>query len=73
MNAAQRLIEQGIEQGIERGIEKGQRGLLLKLIRLKFGELPSNVLTRIEQGRGDELDAWSAHILTAQTLEEIFD
>ena len=68
MNAAQRLIEQGIEQGID----KGRQRLLLKLMRLKFGELTSDVVTRVEQSRGDELDAWGERILIAATVEEVF-
>lgn len=39
---------QGIEEGIEQGIERGQKSLLLKQIKHRFGELDETNLTRID-------------------------
>ena len=76
MTAAQRLVDEGIELGIERGIEqgidRGQQRLVLRLAQLRFGEVPAEVVARIEGGRSDELEAWGARILTAKTLDEVF-
>jgi flagellar biosynthesis/type III secretory pathway protein FliH len=38
MTAGQRLIEQGRQQGIEQGRQQGVQGVLLRLLRQRFGD-----------------------------------
>jgi hypothetical protein len=73
-------IEQGLEQGIKRGIERGvaegllqgQRRVLITQLQRRFGEIPSDVIARIdsiiESGRLDEL---ATRVLDAPSLEEM--
>jgi len=64
--------QEGIEQGREEGMQKGEAGILLRLMRMKFGDLDTETLVRIESADADQLLIWSEHILSAKTVEEIF-
>ena len=81
---AEHLIERGIEQGIargkaqgiEQGIEQGEtrakQEVILKMIRLRFEDVPESVTSQITQIRSlARLDALVENVLTAQTLDEI--
>jgi flagellar biosynthesis/type III secretory pathway protein FliH len=73
-------IEQGLEQGIKRGIERGvaeglllgQRRVLVAQLQRRFGEIPSDVIARInsiiESGRLDEL---ATRVLDARSLDDM--
>lgn len=73
-------IEKGLAQGIEQGLEKGIRigedriraTILLRLLELKFGELPEGLRPRIEDASEGELDVWVERILFADNIENIF-
>jgi predicted transposase YdaD len=64
------IAEQLRQEGREEGREEGQRLTLLKLLRLRFHELPASALARIEAANSKQLDLWAERVLTAQTLEE---
>lgn len=56
----------------ERGILRGKRDVLLRLMRLKFGELPEPVIEKVGAIEAEaELDTLSERILTARSLEEM--
>ena len=76
----ERGMEQGMEQGIEKGIERGilqgliqgERNVLLKLMREKFGELPKSITTIVEAINSEvELDTLAKRILNARSLEDM--
>ena len=79
MTGAQKLIERGIAKGLERGIAKGlekgiaegQTQVVLRQMRLKFGELPEAVQARVRSASPDELDRFAERILVAQSLDEV--
>jgi hypothetical protein len=79
MGYGEQLIEQGRQEGRQEGREEGrQEGLLLgearvllKQMRLKFGVVPGEVVARVERATEAELEAWTARILTADTLEAV--
>jgi len=60
------------QEGIEEGMQKGEVGILLRLMRLKFGDLNAETLARIESADADQLLVWSERILSAKTVEDIF-
>ena len=64
-------IEQGIEKGIEKDIEKGERAVLRKQLRLKFGPLPDSVLAKLDAATAPELERWAERVLTATTLDAV--
>jgi predicted transposase YdaD len=71
MTAADMLREEGLQKGLKKGHEKGQRELLLKLLSLRFGELPEAVSARVNAADSAQLYVWAERVLSASTLAEI--
>jgi predicted transposase/invertase (TIGR01784 family) len=68
VTAAQRYIEQGIEQGRQ----QGESAVLLRLVRQRFGDgVDPHVERRIAAASIEQLDTWTARILSAATLTEL--
>ena len=44
----QQGVQQGVQQGIEQGVQQGQRLILENFLKVKFGELPSEMAAIIE-------------------------
>ena len=57
---------------IRRTTDEGERRVLLRQLRRRFGELPEWVTARVEAAGPDELDAWTERILSARDLDEMF-
>ena len=51
---------------------EGQRHMLLRQLRTRFGDLPSEILTRVEQAATQQLQSWGEKILSARSLDEVF-
>ena len=85
MTIAERLQQQGEKIGQKRGekigekrgeklgIQKGQTALLLRLLTTRFGELPHGYQQRLEQADSETLLTWSERILTAKTIDDVFE
>ena len=69
----QQGIEQGIEQGMNRGRLEGQRALLQRLLRQRFGVLSPEAVQRVDQASARDLESWAENVLNAGTLDEVFD
>jgi len=76
MTAGKRLIEQGRQQGVEQGIEQGRQRfqeLLLRLLRQRFGkEVDTRVEQRVATASVEQIEGWSARVLSAARLAEVF-
>lgn len=69
MTAGQQLIEQGRQQGVQQGIQ----GVLLRLLRQRFGDaVNAQVEQRIVTASLEQVDAWTGRVLSAATLGEVF-
>jgi len=80
---AERFLQQGIQQGIQEGIQQGiQRGkeegkqegeavMLLRLLQLKFGDVPPAIRQEIERADAQALLQWSERVLTATRIEQV--
>ena len=70
-------IEQGIEQGVEKGLEQGRAQgkaeLLQRQLTLKFGSVPADIAGRVASATDEELANWADRVLTASTLESVFE
>jgi Putative transposase, YhgA-like len=71
MNWHEREVDQGRRDGERNGERNAGRRVLLKMLRLRFGELPSPVVARIEAAEVAELDAWAERFVTATRLEDV--
>jgi hypothetical protein len=73
MNWLEREVDQGRRDGERNGERKAERRVLLKQLRLRFGELPAAVVARIEAAEIPELDVWIERIVTASRLEDVLE
>lgn len=64
-------FEREVEQGRRDGERRGRRVQLLKLLRLRFGDLPAGVVARIEAAEIPELDTWTERFVSAAKIEDI--
>jgi hypothetical protein len=69
--AVMNWFETEVDQGERRGRREGERGLLLKQLRLRFGELPAAVVSRVEAADVPEIEAWAERFVTASRLEDV--
>lgn len=53
--------------------KEGQINLLTKQLKLKFGAFPSSYLSLIQSANQKTIERWAEKILTASTLEDVFD
>jgi hypothetical protein len=68
----QQGLEQGREEGRQEGRKEGEAAILLRQISLKFGPPSEHVRARIEAADADTLLDWSARILAAERVDDIF-
>jgi len=78
INTAERVgIEKGRltgrQEGLEEGRQEGEAIALRKQIKMKFGQIPDWVEKQITHATIVELDQWIEKILTADTIESLFD
>ncbi len=60
-------------KGVQKGMQKGKAGILLRQMRLKFGEMDAAMLEKIESADTEKLGSWSERILSANAVEDIFN
>ena len=67
----QQGIQQGMQQGIQQGIQQGTQGVLLRLLRQRFGDaVNAQVEQRIATASREQVEAWTGRVLSAATLTE---
>ena len=63
----------GMAKGVEKGRVEGQSRLLGRLLERRFGVLPSWATEQLANASEQQLEAWGEAILTAPTLEAVFN
>ena len=70
-------LQQGLQQGLEQGLEQGRlaemRRALLVQVTAKFGAVSSEHKALIDQATDAQLGHWQLTILTAPTVNAMFD
>jgi len=64
--------KKGIKIGEKKGRKEGELSIFLKLLELKFGPVSRERKAKIHNAGPDLILKWSERILTAETLEDIF-
>ena len=59
------------EEGREQGRRREAADNLLRLMRRRFGDVPTDVVTRIEAAPLDALHAWFDRAIDAERLEDV--
>ncbi|WP_437730835.1 DUF4351 domain-containing protein [Sorangium sp. So ce1335] len=62
-----------VAQGRDLGRREGERAILLRLLRARFGELPDAALARVEGAETAALERWADRVLSAETLADVLD
>ena len=65
-------MKQGMKQGVKKGIRQGEAQMLLRQLSPRFGNLPQSACQHVESADADTLLRWSERVLTAATLDEVF-
>jgi len=60
-------------EGIQEGRRAEAAGMLVTLLRGRFGSLPEHVVVKINQSSSDILETWFQRAIAAQTLVDVFD
>ena len=68
-----RAREEGMEQGMQQGRVEGERALLERQLRRRFGLLSPKVTERLGQASAADLETWAENVLDAPTLDDVFD
>ncbi len=73
MNWFQQEIERERNDSERKGERRAERRVLLKQLRLRFGQLPAAVVARVEAAEVPELDLWTERFVTASRLEDVLE
>ena len=65
--------QQGMRQGMRQGRVEGERALLERQLRRRFGLLSPKVAERLGQASAADLETWADNVLEAPTLDDVFD
>ncbi|MDE0062423.1 MAG: DUF4351 domain-containing protein [Gammaproteobacteria bacterium] len=68
-----RAREEGMEQGMQQGRVEGERALLERQLRRRFGLLSPKVAERLGQASAADLETWAENVLDAPTLDDVFE
>ena len=68
-----RAREEGRTEGMHLGHIAGERTVLKRLLRQKFGTLPPVVGVRLGNASASDLETWAVNVLDADTIEEVFN
>ena len=68
-----KAYEKAFAAGRAEGRAKGKAEALLRLARIKFGDVPSARVSEIQAADETNLDRWIDALVDAGTLEEVFD
>ena len=69
----QRARDEGMQQGIHRGRVEGERAVLERLLRRRFGPLSPAIAERLHGASTADLEIWAENVLDADTLDNVFD
>ena len=63
---------EGLERGVRQGRVQGERAVLERQLRRRFGLLPPAAAERLRRASAGEIEAWADNVLDADTLDEVF-
>ena len=63
---------EAIQEGIKEGLEHGERNVLLRQLRRRFGaEVDGEVERRVAAASPEQVEVWTDRVLSAVTLAEL--
>ena len=74
MSAEIRAWHENYENNLRNeGFNKGERALLVRLLRVRFGEVPSSIIARVDAADTPLLEKWGERVISAKSLADVFD
>ena len=70
--ARDEAMQRGIERGMRRGRVEGERAVLERQLRRRFGRLPPATAERLAGASAADLEAWAENVLDAETVGDVF-
>lgn len=68
--------QEGMQQGMQQGIKTGELSslinTLLRLLSIRFGEVPQQVNEQVKQAETEQLNQWIDRVVVADSLESVF-
>ena len=71
--AFQRARDEARQQGMRQGRVEGERSVLERLLRQRFGLLSPEIDERLRQASASDLETWVVNVLEADTLDGVFE
>jgi len=63
---------EAIQEGVKQGLEQGERKLLLRMLRRRFGnQVDGETERRLEAASAEQIEVWAERVLSAATLAEL--
>ena len=72
MTAAEKLTRESAKKAHKEGRKEGQAELLLRQLKLRFGDPPDAVTARLQCASDEDLARWAERILAASSLDDVF-
>ena len=66
-------MQRGMQQGMQQGRVEGERALLERQLRRRFGLLSPEIAARLGRASAADLETWAENVLDAPTLDDVFD
>jgi flagellar biosynthesis/type III secretory pathway protein FliH len=66
-------LRQGLQEGLQQGLQQGESRLLRKQLERRFGALPTWASDKLNSATEQDLEAWGEAVLTAPSLDAVFD
>lgn len=77
MNWFERELDRARREGEHTGLRVGERNaerrVLLKQLRVRFGELRAAIIARVEAAEVPELEVWIERIMTASRVDDVLE
>ena len=67
------VISRAREEGMKQGRVEGERVVLERQLKRRFGLLSPEVAARLEQASVADLETWAENVLDAPTLDDVFN
>ena len=69
----QRARDEARQQGVRQGRVEGERAVLERQLRRRFGRGPAELTERLRQASATDIETWADNVLDAETLRDVFD
>ena len=69
----ERARDEGLRRGMQQGRVEGERVVLERLLRRRFGQLSPATAERLGRASAADLETWAENVLDAERLGDVFD